>query len=96
MNTGMQDAFNLAWKLAMVVSGTCSDQLFVSYNRERSYVGDQVLKDAGRLTTIGRLKNPVGQSLRNLVGHLMLGATRGQIADWFGRHATVCAFCAAE
>jgi 2-polyprenyl-6-methoxyphenol hydroxylase-like FAD-dependent oxidoreductase len=73
MNTGMQDAFNLAWKLALVIRGTCRDQLLDSYSPERSYVGDQVLKDAGRLTTIGTLKNPVGQSIRNLVGHFMLG-----------------------
>lgn len=73
MNTGMQDAFNLAWKLALVIRGVCGDQLLDSYSAERSYVGDQVLKDAGRLTTIGTLKNPVGQSIRNLVAHFMLG-----------------------
>jgi 2-polyprenyl-6-methoxyphenol hydroxylase-like FAD-dependent oxidoreductase len=73
MNTGMQDAFNLAWKLALVVRGECGEELLNSYSRERSYVGDQVLKDAGRLTTLGTIKNPVGQSIRNLVGHFMLG-----------------------
>ena len=73
MNTGMQDAFNLAWKLALVIRGTCGESLLDSYSSERSYVGDQVLKGAARLTTIGTLKNPVGQSLRNLVGHFMLG-----------------------
>lgn len=73
MNTGMQDAFNLAWKLALVIQGTCAEGLLDSYSPERSYVGDQVLKDAGRLTTIGTLKNPVGQTLRNLIGQFMLG-----------------------
>jgi 2-polyprenyl-6-methoxyphenol hydroxylase-like FAD-dependent oxidoreductase len=73
MNTGMQDAFNLAWKLALVVRGVCADRLLDSYSAERSYVGDAVLKDAGRLTAIGTLKNPVGQGIRNLVGHFMLG-----------------------
>ena len=73
MNTGMQDAFNLAWKLALVIRGTCADRLLDSYSPERSEVGDQVLKEAGRLTTVGTLKNPVGQSIRNLVGHFMLG-----------------------
>jgi len=73
MNTGMQDAFNLAWKLAMVIHGSCADHLLDSYSAERSYVGDQVLKDAARLTAIGTIKNPVGQNIRNLVGHLMLG-----------------------
>jgi 2-polyprenyl-6-methoxyphenol hydroxylase-like FAD-dependent oxidoreductase len=73
MNTGMQDAFNLAWKLALVIHGECGDQLLDSYSAERSFVGDQVLKDAGRLTTIGTIKNPLGQNIRNLVGHFMLG-----------------------
>ncbi len=80
MNTGMQDAFNLAWKLALVIRGACGDQLLDSYSAERSYVGDQVLKDASKLTAIGTLKNPVGQSLRNLVGHFMLGLTPVQHA----------------
>jgi hypothetical protein len=75
MNTGMQDAFNLAWKLALVIRKSCGEQLLDSYSPERSFVGDQVLKDAGRLTTIGTLKNPVGRSIRNLVGHFMLGLT---------------------
>jgi 2-polyprenyl-6-methoxyphenol hydroxylase-like FAD-dependent oxidoreductase len=73
MNTGMQDAFNLAWKLALVVRETCGERLLDSYSPERSRVGDEVLKAAGRLTTIGTMRNPVAQSVRNLVGHLMLG-----------------------
>lgn len=73
MNTGMQDAFNLAWKLALVVKGTCSEHLLDSYSAERSYVGDQVLKSASQLTAVGTIKNPVGQAVRNVIGHLMLG-----------------------
>ncbi len=73
MNTGMQDAFNLAWKLALIVRGTCDERLLDSYSPERSAVGDEVLKAAGRLTAIGTMKNPVAQTVRNLVGHLMLG-----------------------
>ena len=73
MNTGMQDAFNLAWKLALVVHGTCGEQLLDSYSPERSHVGDKVLKSAGRLTAVGTMKNPVAQAVRNLVGHLVFG-----------------------
>ena len=62
MNTGMQDAFNLAWKLAMVVHGACSEALLDSYSPERSAVGDQVLKAAARLTAVGTLRNPVAQA----------------------------------
>jgi hypothetical protein len=73
MNTGMQDAFNLAWKLALVVRGTCGEQLLDSYSPERSHVGDEVLKSAGRLTAVGTMRNPVAQAVRNLVGHVMFG-----------------------
>ncbi|MDE1994664.1 MAG: FAD-dependent monooxygenase [Rhizobiaceae bacterium] len=73
MNTGMQDAFNLAWKLALVVKGVCGEQLLDSYSPERSGVGDEVLKSAGRLTVVATMKNPVAQSVRNLVGHVVFG-----------------------
>jgi 2-polyprenyl-6-methoxyphenol hydroxylase-like FAD-dependent oxidoreductase len=74
MNTGMQDAFNLAWKLALVARGKGAERLlFESYSRERSAVGDQVLAAAGRLTAIGVLKNHTAQTVRNLIGGLLLG-----------------------
>jgi 2-polyprenyl-6-methoxyphenol hydroxylase-like FAD-dependent oxidoreductase len=73
MNTGMQDAFNLAWKLAMVVHGQAGDELLDSYSPERSGVGDEVLKSAGRLTTVGTLRNPLAQSLRDMVAHFAFG-----------------------
>jgi 2-polyprenyl-6-methoxyphenol hydroxylase-like FAD-dependent oxidoreductase len=80
MNTGMQDAFNLAWKLALVVQGICAEHLLDSYSPERSGVGDEVLKAAGRLTTVGTMRNPVAQAVRNLVGHVMLGLSPVQHA----------------
>jgi 2-polyprenyl-6-methoxyphenol hydroxylase-like FAD-dependent oxidoreductase len=73
MNTGMQDAFNLAWKLALVVHGSCGAHLLDSYSAERSKVGDEVVKQAGRLTAIGTLRNPLAQGMRNVAGHLLLG-----------------------
>src|SRR5262249_10308157 len=73
MNTGMQDAFNLAWKLAMVCRGNAAAQLLDSYSVERSAVGDEVLKAAGRLTAVAVLRNHTAQSIRNWVGHALLG-----------------------
>jgi 2-polyprenyl-6-methoxyphenol hydroxylase-like FAD-dependent oxidoreductase len=73
MNTGMQDAFNLAWKLALVIRGACGEPLLDSYSPERSGVGDQVLKAAEQLTVVGTLKNPALQSIRNLAGHFAFG-----------------------
>jgi 2-polyprenyl-6-methoxyphenol hydroxylase-like FAD-dependent oxidoreductase len=73
MNTGMQDAFNLAWKLALALKGRGTENLLDSFSAERSYVGDQVLKNADRLTVIGTTRNPVVRVVRDVVGHLMLG-----------------------
>ena len=44
MNTGMQDAFNLAWKLAAVVNGLSDEKVLDSYSTERSEVGEHVLR----------------------------------------------------
>ena len=67
MNTGMQDAFNLAWKLALVIKGSAKPALLDSYSPERTAVGDRVLRNAGRLTVVATLRNPVLQGIRNAV-----------------------------
>ena len=43
MNTGIQDAHNLAWKLALTVSGKASATLLDSYDAERRPVGEEVV-----------------------------------------------------
>ena len=73
MNTGMQDAFNLAWKLALVSRKTCSEKLLESYSLERSAVGEQVLKAAGRLTEVAIMKNHMAQSVRDMLGRMLFG-----------------------
>jgi 2-polyprenyl-6-methoxyphenol hydroxylase-like FAD-dependent oxidoreductase len=73
MNTGMQDAFNLAWKLALVIHGVCRPSLLDSYSPERSAVGDMVLRNASRLTDAAVMRNPIAQGLRNAVARFALG-----------------------
>lgn len=66
MNTGMQDAFNLAWKLALIQRAQGkSEPLLQSYTIERSAVGDQVLKSAERFTMLATLRSPAARWLRN-------------------------------
>ena len=43
MNTGIQDAYNLAWKLALVLDGAAPESLLDSYESERRPVGAEVL-----------------------------------------------------
>ncbi|GJD74685.1 FAD-dependent monooxygenase [Methylobacterium goesingense] len=82
MNTGMQDAVNLAWKLAMVVRGQAGECLLESYSPERSAVGDMVLRNASRLTDLATLSNPAAQAARNLALRFLLGlhAVRDKMA----------------
>ena len=66
MNTGMQDAFNLAWKLALVQRGLAAPALLDSYSPERSAIGDQVLRNAGHMTRVALLRNRLLRELRDL------------------------------
>lgn len=83
MNTGMQDSFNLAWKLALVVRREANPDLLDSYTKDRGPVAKHVLADSGRLTSIAMTKNPILQQLRNLFAHHVLGfpAARHAIAE---------------
>jgi 2-polyprenyl-6-methoxyphenol hydroxylase-like FAD-dependent oxidoreductase len=80
MNTGMQDAFNLAWKLALVVQGDAGTNILDSYSVERSAVAKQILADSGRMTQVAMVKNHLGQNLRNFVAHRLLGFSTVQHA----------------
>ena len=43
MNTGIQDAYNLAWKMALVLQGKASPKLLDTYDAERRPVGADVV-----------------------------------------------------
>jgi 2-polyprenyl-6-methoxyphenol hydroxylase-like FAD-dependent oxidoreductase len=49
MNTGLQDAANLAWKLALALEREVGDGLLDSYDEERRAVGEQVVRSTGKL-----------------------------------------------
>ncbi|HTT40954.1 MAG TPA: FAD-dependent monooxygenase [Burkholderiales bacterium] len=48
MNTGLQDAYNLAWKLALVVKGQADAALLDSYEAERLPVAQRLLRTTDR------------------------------------------------
>jgi hypothetical protein len=70
LNLGVQDAFNLGWKLAQVVSGTSSDSLLDTYHAERHPVGARVLRNTLAITALERGDDRVG-ALREMMGELM-------------------------
>lgn len=65
MNTGLQDAANLGWKLAAVVHGQASDDLLDSYDAERHPVGRGVLRLSGGLVRAALAGSRVKRGLRN-------------------------------
>jgi 2-polyprenyl-6-methoxyphenol hydroxylase-like FAD-dependent oxidoreductase len=64
MNTGIQDAVNLAWKLAFVCRGLASPALLDSYDRERVPVARAVLRMTNRAFRIATSANPILRSFR--------------------------------
>lgn len=67
LNTGLQDAYNLAWKLALVERGVGRDTLLESYDAERAPIAKALLAGTGNATKVATLRHPVGQQLRNSV-----------------------------
>jgi 2,4-dichlorophenol 6-monooxygenase len=60
-NTSIQDAYNLAWKLAMVVRGQAGPALLDTYSAERAPVGKQVVDRANQsIADTSRLYDALG------------------------------------
>jgi 3-(3-hydroxy-phenyl)propionate hydroxylase len=49
-NSGLEDAENLAWKLARVLKGTSPEALLESYHTERSFAADENIRESTRST----------------------------------------------
>jgi 2-polyprenyl-6-methoxyphenol hydroxylase-like FAD-dependent oxidoreductase len=73
MNTGMQDAFNLGWKLALAAEGRATPALLDSYHAERHPVAATVIRQTTRLTTVGALSSPLARRLRDTALHVATG-----------------------
>ena len=64
MNTGIQDAYNLGWKLALAVQGAAAPGLLDSYHAERHPVGEEVV---GRTVRAAREGIGAGDDLQTAV-----------------------------
>jgi 2-polyprenyl-6-methoxyphenol hydroxylase-like FAD-dependent oxidoreductase len=64
MNTGIQDAINLGWKLALVTRGAANPALLDTYEAERAPVGQMVLRLTNRLFTLPTTANPLIRAAR--------------------------------
>jgi hypothetical protein len=67
MNTGLQDVWNLVWKLDLAVHGHGNDQLLDSYTAERQPVIESVIETTHRLTRVMGTPSKSAQTLRDAI-----------------------------
>ena len=70
LNTGVQDAVNLGWKLAQVIKGTSPDSLLDTYHAERHPVGARALKTTMAQVALHR-EDDRTLAVRDIVGDLL-------------------------
>jgi len=67
MNTGMMDAANLAWKLALVAGGHAADSLLDTYETERLPAGVNTLGFTNKLFGWSTMRHPVKRAVRDVL-----------------------------
>jgi hypothetical protein len=67
MNTGIQDAFNLGWKLALAVREFAAPGLLDTYEAERHPIARGVLRGTHLGTRLFLARNPVMEAVREFV-----------------------------
>ncbi|MEU4743952.1 FAD-dependent oxidoreductase, partial [Actinosynnema sp. NPDC023658] len=73
MNTGLGDAENVAWRLALVVAGRAGDRLLDGYQAERRPVAEEVLGATSGLTGLVLGESPAARLLRDRVLFPLMG-----------------------
>jgi 2-polyprenyl-6-methoxyphenol hydroxylase-like FAD-dependent oxidoreductase len=71
MNTGIQDAANLAWKIDAVLAGA-DDAVLDTYQEERHPIGQRVLLQSGLMARGIKLRQPIARGMRNLLAPRLL------------------------
>lgn len=72
MNTGLQDAHNLAWKLALVHAGQAPASLLDTYEIERHPVAESVMRTTDLMIKGATLRSPIAQHIRNRLVPLLV------------------------
>ena len=72
MNTGIQDAYNLGWKLALVMLGRAPESLLDSYDGERRHVGEILLKGTDRAFALIARRGFFSRMVRRVAPNLAL------------------------
>lgn len=79
MNTGLQDATNLAWKLALAIRGA-PPALLDSYASERQRVGELLVRTTDRVFGFVTSRRPLVRSIRDLVAPALVRTVLAQPA----------------
>lgn len=74
MNSGIQDAYNLIWKLALVHHAQANPILLDSYEAERHQVAESLIKRVSIATQIITAHHPVSQAIRNQIGNILVNS----------------------
>lgn len=64
MNTGLQDAYNLAWKLAFVIQGKAKSTLLNTYSSERKNIAKKIARSTGRIYNLVTSQNNITKTFR--------------------------------
>jgi 2-polyprenyl-6-methoxyphenol hydroxylase-like FAD-dependent oxidoreductase len=84
MNTGLQDAYNLGWKLALVVAGRADSALLDSYESERIPVARRLLRTTDRAFRLVVSDSPIAGVLRTkIVARIAARAMRRETIQRF-------------
>lgn len=88
MNTGIQDAANLCWKLAAVAQGA-DENLLESYEEERGQVGNALLRFTERALKLATTANPILERARDALAPIvtMLPAVKRNAAGFISETA---------
>ncbi|KAF8927281.1 FAD binding domain-containing protein [Dissophora ornata] len=66
MNLGLQDSFNLTWKLALVLHGIAPKTILETYEAERKPVADGIIKLTAKFLERGMAQDFIGRTLRKI------------------------------
>ncbi|KAH7050561.1 FAD binding domain-containing protein [Linnemannia elongata] len=67
LNTGLQDAYNLTWKMALILNGTAAPSLLDTYNDERIPIADEIIKYSATTLDNGVYQGWISSNLRKLM-----------------------------
>src|ERR1035437_8207571 len=72
MNTGLQDAYNLVWKLAFVIQGKAKSTLLNTYSDERKNIAKRLVRSTGKIYNLVTSQNSFTKTFRlHVLPHLM-------------------------